>query len=636
MRKLNWLFAPIKVGNLELKNRIVMAPMGTRFSPDGYLTQQMKDYYVERARGGVGLIIVESCYPCVYRSKNLCLTEEKFVAKLRGLVDAIHETESKVALQMNPYRGVQDEVEPISASDVPSPTGVKPRPITVKEIEMFETKFAEGAERAKRAGFDAIEIHGASGYLIQQFLSPLTNKRTDEYGGDHKRRMRFALEILECTKEKIGRQFPIWFRIPGSEYLEGGITLKDAQVYAKMLEDAGVDAHDITAGHAWIVERLIPPMFFSSGCYVHLAEGIKKVVKKPVMIAGRITDVVLADKIVAEGKADLISMGRALLADPELPKKALEGRIDDIRKCVGCLQGCIDRSRAVMGVERQPVICLQNALVGRERELEIKTTKDPKKVLIVGGGPAGMEAARVCALRGHEVTLLEKNAELGGQLLLACKPPHKQEFQEVIEYLQNQIRKLGVRTELGREVTAELMENLKPDAVIMATGAKPLIPPIPGVDGKNVVTAWDVLAGKVKVGKNVIIVGGGNVGCETAEFLIEKGKNVVIIEMLSEIGGDMGVLLRLLVRRLKERGVKMLTSTRIEKITDKEVVAVKDGERLIFAADTVVLSVGAQSEKKLFEALRGRFSNLFAIGDCVKPRKALEAIQEGLIIAREI
>jgi len=635
------LFEPIKIGTMELKNRIVMPPMGTNFSTeDGYATKRLINYHVERAKGGVGLIIVEGAYvePRGKGSiRQLAVDHDNKIPRLKELATAIQANGAKATLQLF-HGGRQSHssiigTQPVSASEVFCRlTRETPRALTVEEIQDVIEAFAEGTRRTKAAGFDAVEIHGAHGYLINQFLSPLTNKRTDKYGGDVKGRTRFLLEILELTRDKVGSDYPILCRINGDDYIEGGLALEEAKRIAQMLEAAGVDALHISGG---IYDSPVPvttgPMALPRGHMVHLAARIKKVVNVPVIAVGRINDPELAEKILQEGKADLVSMGRALLADPELAKKAAAGALDDIRRCTACDE-CIARL-----FFNENIACSVNAALGREDKYRIRKAEVPKRVFIVGGGPAGMEAARVSALRGHEVVLYEKSDRLGGQLNLAVVPPHKEEMKSVAPYLENQIRKLGVKVVLGEEVTPLLVEKIKPDVVFIATGSIPTIPEILGVKGDHVVTAHDVLTGKASVKERVVVVGGGMVGAETAEFLAEKGKKMTILEMLRRIGMDMvPMAILMLYKRLKKLGVDMITNAKVEEITEDGVVYEKDGEKQTVEADSVVLAAGSKPNISLMKALEDKVAKIYAIGNAKEPGNVLEAIHEGSRLAREI
>ena len=542
------LFTPLKIGRIELKNRIVMPPAATHLGEEARI-----DFYVARARGGVGLIqlppgIVDPASDYVAAPP---LYNEKSVPVLARLVDAIHSAGAVVSMQLwhggRQLHVFDDKTIPVAPSPIPWSRSAKvPRELSIPEIEELVEKFARAAMRAKRAGVDFVELHAAHGYLISEFFSPRSNKRTDEYGGDVAGRTRFAVEIIRRIKELAGDDFPVCCRINGADNIHGGLTLDDAKAMAPILVEAGLDLISISAGVYGSYPTIVPFVHTPSGCNVPLAEGVKSVVKVPVITAGRINDPHLAEEILVAGKADLIGMARALLTDPEFPNKAARGEFEDIRQCVAC-NTCID------SLYFGPIQCPVNPALGRERELGIVPVTEKKKVLVIGGGPAGLEAARVAALRGHEVTLYEKGQRLGGQWLLAAAPPHKQEFMELTNYQTRQLSRLGVTVKLGKEVSTTLVEELKPDVVIVATGAVPLELPIPGIELGKVVTAWDTLQGNSRAGSSVMVVGGGNVGLETAHFLAEQGKKVTVIEMLRRVGADMGETVRWhQLRSLKE------------------------------------------------------------------------------------
>ena len=634
------LFEPINVGKLSVKNRIVKLPTQTNSAHiDGSVSERTLHHYAEIARGGVGLLIVEGTIVDQSSKRasaaSLVIDHDKYIPRFEELAAIIKVNGAKAAIQIahtgrvTPYpeAGVN-----VSASDVPYGDRIS-RALAIDEIQHLVEKFAEASLRTMKAGFDAVEIHGCHGYLIGSFLSPFLNKRTDRYGGSLENRMRFPREIVRRTREKVGDGYPIIFRISGDEWIEGGVRLEDSKIIAKELEDAGVDAIDVSNAVSETQDYMTAPMARPPGFAVHLAEGIKEVVSIPIIAVGRINDPILAENILREGKADLIGMGRALLADPELPRKIAEGRLDDIRKCIGCNQGCIGRYKANLGAR-----CTVNAASGREGEFAITPASNVKRVLIVGGGPAGMEAARVAALRGHEVVLYEQGGELGGQLTLASIPPFRGEIKNVSEYLSNQIRKLGVKIELNMKVTSALVKEKKPDVVIIATGSTPLLPEIRGINGGNVVIASDILTGKAKVGQTVVVAGGGLVACEVAEMMAEAGTKVTIVEMLDEVASDMEPLTRnLLMSRLRAHGVNAITGVKIDEITGEGIVGI-DGKRQkrIMEADTVVVALGAKAENKLAEDLKGEGWELYCIGDCLEPRKITDAIYEGSYVARQI
>ncbi len=630
-----------RIGRMELKNRIVMPPMVTRYgNEDGYVTERVKSYYEARAQGGAGLIIVEATYvhPCgQFLSQQLNISDDEFIPGMSELVQAIHRHGAKAAIQIahggrtgsSKFRGIQ----PVAPSPLPIPDGEMPKELTVSEIAEIVTCFAEAARRVKKAGFDGIEIHGAHGYLIDEFLSRSSNKRQDAYGGDLRNRARFLIEVIKAIGEAVGRDYPVWCRIDGKEYgVEEGITLEEAQETARMAQDAGTDAIHVTAFGPTSPINFTTPTFVPA-VIADLAEGIKKAVTIPVIAVGRITPEA-GERILAEGKADLIAIGKDLLADPELPNKVASDRLEDICPCIVCMR-CRDdiRSTTVAGIR-----CQVNATLGREAEYKIVPTKKPKRVLVVGSGPAGMEAARVAALRGHQVTLYEKNSRLGGQLIQAAIPPHKDRFESLIKYLETQLRKLSVEIELDKEVTAALVEHLKPEVVVLATGVIPFTPDIPGLNKAHVVQAGDVLEGRVEVGDRAVVIGGELVGCETAEFLVEKGKKVTVTRRGSEMAMKVGPILRpFFLDRLLVKGVTLLTGVKYKEVTPQGLVlTTKEGETRTIEADTIVLAAGAIPNNQLYEELKGKVAEIHLIGDCVEPRIIRDAISDGFCVAREL
>ncbi|RZN68320.1 MAG: FAD-dependent oxidoreductase [Candidatus Methanolliviera hydrocarbonicum] len=623
------LFEDTKIGSMELKNRIVMPSIGCFFTDD-----RLKNFYVERAKGGVGLIFIGPTGIDENEPSYVNIYSDEFIPELKDLSGAVQAYGTKIGLQLwHPGRYSffpGDHI--VSASDIPAPifTRQRPRALTIPEIEKIEDEFAEGALRTKKAGFNCVEFIAATGYLISQFLSPCTNKRTDRYGGSIEKRMRFLLEIIEKTREKVGDNFPILCRISGNEFVDGGNTLDEQKIIAKALDDAGVDALNVNVGwHESRVDQM--SMMVPRGNFIYLAKGIKDVVNIPIIASHRINDPILAENILKEKKADLIAMARPLIADPELPNKAKEGRYDEIRTCIACNQGCFDNVFSGL-----PITCVVNPAVGNEEEYKIKPVEDPKKVIVVGGGPAGAEAARVAALRGHNVTLYEKDDRLGGQINLISAWPEMEEFANIPRYYLTQLRK-NVEIEFGRDVTPDLIMRENPDVVIVATGASPIIPGVPGVDRDNVITAFDILRGREVDGENIVIMGGGGVGCDVALFLAGKGKKVTIVEMLGKVGADIGRTTRWIVKkRIREAKIDIKTGTKAVEIVEGGLIVEEDGKRGFIEGDGIVLSVGTRSNRGLYDALSGKISELYLIGDSSKPRKALDAIREGAEIARQI
>ena len=644
MKQFRKLLKAGRIGKLELKNRIVMSPMVTCFAGDkGEVTQRMVDYYAERARGEVGLIVIEATYYSAGKHPGrLSIHDDEFIPGLRWLLNTIHEADCKVAIEINPSQGRKDTVQPVCASDVPitryipAPRGnQKPKVLTTDDIRSLVGEFGNAARRIKEIGFDGIMVHGAGPYLITEFLSPLTNKRTDEFGGDIKGRAKLAIELLQSARKGVGNDFPIIFRLSVDQRVTGGLSIKDGLLACQMLEKAGCSAIDVVSGSHAVTEWAVPPNTIPAGCNVDLAAEVKSKVKIPVMVVGKINDPILAESILEKGKADFVTLGRALVADPEFPKKVQEARADEIRHCLAC--NICHENVVVKGL---PLKCTVNPQVGREKEWEIARAARIKKLLVIGGGPGGMEAARISALRGHAVTLWEKKGSLGGQLNIAVVPPHKESLKELLNYLTVQIQKLGVAIELNKEATVESVIGFSPDAVILANGSRPMLPEISGLREQEtkVLFAQEVLSGNKKTGSTVVIIGGELVGCETGDFLTEKGKKVTITSLLPEIATNLPLINRSsLLRRLEEKGVMMLPNVRYDLITEDGVtITTAKGEKKLLKADSIVLCAGLVPQNELFQSLLGKVKECYAVGDCVQPRRILEAIEEAADIARKI
>ena len=640
--RLQRLFQPMSIGEMRLRNRIVMPPMVTNFgSSDGRVTEQTTAYYEERAKGGVGLIIVEAT--CVdspigkLSPYQLVIDNDSFIPGLSDLAHAIRRHGARAAVQLHHAGGSTSSavtgLQPVGPSAVTFPDREMPIELTLGEISEIVQRFARAAERAKRAGFDGVEIHAAHGYLIAQFLSSAFNKRQDEYGGSLANRARFLLEIIKTTRAVVGKSYPVWCRLSGREYgIPGGITVEETQAVARMAEEAGAAAIHVSAYAAGRDTRNLPPAAQPRGALVRFAEAVKSVVSIPVITVGRI-EPVLGERILTEGRADLIAIGRGLIADPYLPQKAAAGRLEDIRPCIAC-GSCLARVNA----GKDSPLCGVNPAVGQEGEYAIELAAKPKKVVVIGGGPAGMEAARVAALRGHQVTLFEKETRLGGQLNVAAVPPYKSEINELNKYLATQVQKAGVKLELGKKATTAKVKKIAPDAAILATGVTPFIPEIPGIDRKNVVMAEDVLAGRAKLGEGVIVIGGELVGCETAEFLADSGKTVTITRRGPTMAAGVAPMIgEALVGRLKAKGVTMLTGVKYEEVNDEGlVITTKDREKRTIPADTIVLAAGSKPNTELLSELRGIVSEVHRVGDCVEPRGIVEALTEGWRVARAL
>ena len=676
LKNMSKLFESTKIGSIELKNRLAMSAMDLGFTTEGSINKRFIDFYVERARGGVGLIVVGGCYPemtgKVWKS-IIGLDKDEYIPGLKKLTDTIHKYDTKIAAQIlhggRSASSFFSKTHPVSPSSL-SHINIKQKPhaLTIPEIKKVIDGYVAATVRVKKGGFDAVEIHGGMGYLINQFLSRATNKRKDKYGGSLKNRIRFAKEIVVAIKEKVGKRYPVIFRLSGEDFVEDGLKIDESVEIAKELEKAGVDAFNVSPG--WHESRTpIMLMSIPRMSYIFLSEKIKDNVNVPVIGSVRINDLALAEEVIDNNQSDIVSIGRPLIADPELPKKYKRKQFEDIRRCIACNQGCFD---SLLGFKS--ISCLYNVRAGRESELKINKAKKKKKVMIIGGGPGGMEAARVAALRGHDVHLFEKTDVLGGQLRYAYIPPGREEIVNVISFLENQIKKLNVNIELSKKVDTATINKLKPDVVIAATGGVPLIPKITGIKEKNVVVAEDVFDNKVKVGKDVVIIGGGTIGCEIAlhtakmgamdpevacfllknkvidgdkavELTLKGKRNITILEMKNKIGGRFGISTRwVIMKQIVDAGINSITGIKVKNMStksikekDKVCITYEDDKKNIkIFADTVIIAAGYKSNQDPTRKLNGKIDELYRIGDCVEVRTALEAIHEGFEVGLRI
>lgn len=629
------LFEPIEIGKISLRNRLLMSPMATCFArADHFVTEQLIGYYARRAEGGVGLIVVEAtCIDDplgVALPHQLCIDGDKYIPGLSKLTETVHSHGARIALQLHhagPESYLDEDQQPIGPSPLPSRDGRLIRELHPEEIREIVKKYALGAKRAREAGFDGVEIQCAHGYLLNHFLSPHVNRRQDGYGGSFKGRMRIIQEIIESVKTVTGDDFPILVKVPGDDYVDGGIILEEGIAICSYLEDLGVCAVTITGG-GYPEARFhhICPMGYPEGWQVPMAEKLKQRVRIPVAAMGKIKHPGFMEKILGDGKAEMVAIGRALIADPDLVVKSQRNEIDRIIPCISC-NHCLDR----IADQAKTLRCSVNPLVGREYDTRISPAARPRKVVVVGGGPAGMETAIVAASRGHEVVLFEKTEKLGGQLLLAAIPPDRDEIAPFVDYLSGQIKEMGVDVRLDTKGACEVVAKMNPEVVISATGASPRVPPIPGARLNNAVTAWDALLHPEKVENNVVVVGGGLVGCEVARFLAEQGKAVTIVEQLEDLGSEIITVWSRTyeLRKLREAGVTIMTKTLVREITKEGVVLDDNGKPKTLPADTVVLAVGARSDRELVEALSTGKMEVYAVGDCVAPRKIVEATSQG-------
>lgn len=654
------LFQPIRLNTLLLANRIVMPAMHLAMADGGLVTDQIVAFYAERARGGAGLITVGYATVDDHSGAPDCLGahDDAFVPGLARLAAALHEGGARASIQLNHAGRYAHSLflcgrQPVAPSAVASRlTHEEPRALTLAEIDEVVAAFGRAATRAIQAGFDAVEILSGTGYLISEFLSPLTNRRDDAYGGSLANRMRFGLEVVAAVRRAVGAGVPVIVRLNGNDFMRGGQDPEELKVYARELARAGVDALCVNVG--WHEARI--PQIVASvprGAYAYLARGIREAAGIPVIASHRINDPALARELIADGWCDLVAMGRALIADPELPNKAREGREREVMHCVACGQGCFDHLFEMRHIE-----CLCNPRAGHEG-VPVPRSTAPKLVLVVGGGPAGMSAALGARAAGHTVVVCEQEVRLGGQLFLAGAPPGREEFVELAHDLATRLAVEGIPVRTGLAVDRGLLEKEKPDVVVVATGARPIAPPIPVQPGARVVQAWEVLAGRVAVGARVVIVGGGAVGLETALFLAEKGTlsadvvkfllvnkaetperlyelatrgshQITIIEQIDRVGADVGRSTRwVMLQDLERLGVTTLPSATALAVTPEGVRLERDGVPTDLAADTVVLAAGAASYRLLADVLQQLGLAYRVVGDAERIGTAFDAVHAG-------
>ncbi|TAL30652.1 MAG: FAD-dependent oxidoreductase [Spirochaetes bacterium] len=663
-----YLFSPITINKCEIKNRIVYPSLGLLYSYDGKLNDRYVNYFRERARGGAGVVTVGPVGVDLVGigSVAMSLANDREIPSFKSLAAGIKSEGARAWVQLYhagayAYSFLINNEKQIAPSAVYSKMSKStPRAMTIEDIKKLQEDFTLAALRAKEAGFDGVEIIASAGYLITQFLSPLKNLRTDEYGGSFDNRVRFGRELVELMRSRLGSDYPLTIRIAGNDFVPGSNTSAETVEFAKVYERAGVDAISVTGGwHESHVPQL--PMEAPRGVFSYLALNIKRAVKIPVYASNRITDPELAEKTIRDGLADLINLGRVLIADPEWPVKAREGRVDEIRPCVACNQGCTDEL-----FSGRPVFCVGNPRAGFEAERVIKKASSPKRVMVIGAGPGGLEAAVTAAQAGHDVSLYEKSDDIGGQLWIAGAPPHKHELLQFIRYYRTMLKKLDVPIFLNTEVTAATVSERKPDQVIVAEGAEPILPKIEGITEPTSVSAWEVLRRDPMLGQDIAVIGGGAVGIETALFLAAKGtlspevlhflmafdaessdrlqqymfhgsKSVTIFEMLPTIGKDVGRSTRwILVDRIKRFGVRVVTGAKVLSISGGKVRYEKEGREDAQQFGSIVLAFGSRSVKRTTAEIEKTGVPFKAIGDCVRPAKINDAIHEGFLAALSI
>lgn len=664
MSDLRHLFTPLKLRNTEVRNRIVQSAHITGYVENGLPSDRHVRYYEARAKGGVGLIITEavavSPLTDVKPTTGCRGWAAGFVPRARKITDAVHAHGAKVILQLahggSVMSGYYTWLHTEAPSAIPSVAGLAgevPSALTAKEIKAVVQAHVDVARNGKEAGYDGVELHFGHGYLVHQFISPIHNVRTDLYGGSLENRLRFSLEIIDAVRNAVGNDFIVGVRGSADELLPGGYTLEDAKQFMPIWAQTGkIDYLNVTVAQSRSMVYAIPPMMVPPRAFVYCAAEIKQLVDLPIFAVIRINDPVTANEIIKNHEADMVIMTRATLCDPELPNKAREGRLDDIRHCVACNEGCWER----LLKHHEPITCMQNPEAGRELEFAVKPAASPKKVMVVGGGPAGMKAAEVARRRGHTVSLYEKADDLGGAIMITTKVPSRQEYGQVVRYLKHEVQRLGVDVHLNTEVTPEMVLKEKPDTVIVATGAVTIDdvrPEVVGTGsaieierGTHVVTAEDVLEGKVECGKKVVIADQQNYmkGMVTAEFLADQGKDVTLVMPLPirytsanpyEVDH---FTLAIQTGTLKSKGVKRVSDCEVKQARPGKVVIrdVFTEEAQELDADTLVLSYWRKAETRLYDALQGKVEEIYKIGDALSPRRCINAIYEGHKVAMNI
>ncbi|MGI5985146.1 MAG: FAD-dependent oxidoreductase [Clostridiales bacterium] len=682
------LFQPIKIRNLELKNRIIMPAIHLMYNMDGYANERFNEFYWRRAEGGAGLIFVGGCRFDEYGGSPgmMSLQTDDFIPGYRKFTDGMHKRGAKVGVQLY-HAGAYAHSIANEGRDALAPSAVfsrftkeMPKEMTKDEMKEIISKWAEAALRAKKAGFDIVEISASAGYLICQFLSPRTNLRTDEYGGSWENRTRFPLEVIAAIRKAVGDDFPICIRIAGNDFVPGSNTNIEAVMFAKLMEHAGADMINVTGGwHETVIPQLTGDL--PRGGFTYLAAAIKDAVSIPVAASNRINDPAVAEKVLAVGEADLVSIGRPLISDPDWPMKAENGEANTIRRCVACNQGCLAKTFFA-----QPVECLVNGFAGREYEIKERKTNEPKKILVLGAGVAGCEFAIQAAQIGHDVTIWEKSDHIGGQVLLASAIHSKNEFCNIVSYYSAMLEKLNINLTLNKDASLEGIKSAGFDIIVTALGNTPKAVNIPGNSSIPVYTANDIFSGKVIAGKNVVLIGGGAVGCECADYLayeaalspeevyfmlsqhsedtekvlgmIDKTRrNIAIVDMVKIGTGFEPGTAWPLMKELNRFGVKQYPFAKILGVTDNSIeieaveqktreqkarereTGISEPDKLIkvsIPCDTIIISAGATPNSELYEALKSDGFNVFNIGDSSQLGKISDAVSQAIELAGKL
>ena len=643
MTLLKHLFSPIKLGCLELKNRLVMPPMSINFGVDeeGFVTGQHTAYLAERAKHGTGMITVGggAVHPSGLDLPRMPrIWDDCFMASHRAMLEELKQYDSAIGMQLLHGGRQAFHAERVAPSPLPSLGVVKgiPRELTDGEIEELISAHGDAALRCKRAGYDFVEIHGAHGYLIGEFLAPLSNLRADRWGGPFENRTRFLLRIMEDIRAKCGADYPMGVRFNGEDCIDGGWSLEESLVLAPILQKAGADWLHVSAGIYGSYPVTIPSMYAETACFTHLAEAVKQVVDIPVIAVGRIKDPLQAEEILASGRADLVAMGRAHLAEPALAAKAKAGRLKEIRPCIGCCLGCIDRALAL-----DEATCVMNPKVGREYLLgNARPAAKPRRVLVVGAGPAGMAAARLAARRGHRVTVVEEANQVGGLLASACRAPGRGELGDLIRFYENELARLGVDLKLGASLGAALAKSLDPEAVVVASGSQTEMPQIQGLFDTELElhTVLDVLSGESLTGPRVLVLGGGVAGLTLADFLAEQGKEVAVLNRGDHFAPEISANDRTSLReRLKRPGVKLYKKVVIEEFLPGGLIMRSlSGRRELDGFTDLVIAEGRRSMRTAADLFKDSSAEVFEIGDAKGPRSLLESQTEADEVGRSV